>query len=70
MTPKHFFKTEHIILKIIYLIGIISFVIHLFNASITSFNEENIEHLYSIIAYSIMTLFIVRLSIQAKRNKK
>ena len=64
MDGKNFFKQESMIFKVIYIIGIITFLIHL-NALTVGDNEQST--IIPIIAFSTLTLFFIRLIILNKR---
>lgn len=65
MTQNDFFKREHWSLKVLYVIGLIAFIIHLMD-----YFNQSIEHkILSVIAYGSMTIFFIRLSLAQKREK-
>jgi hypothetical protein len=68
MNGINYFKKEHWIFKIIYIIGITMTLIHLY----ISFTEEkNENHLIPAIGYSFLTISLIRLSVKTmgKRSK-
>jgi len=65
MTQNDFFKREHWSLKVLYVIGLIAFIIHLMD-----YFNESIEHkILSVIAYGSMTIFFLRLAFIQRREK-
>jgi len=67
MTGKEFFKKEHWILKIIYVVGFISLCIHFYYSI---FSLENTQKPFSIIGFGIFSLFFFRMFLSVKRKKK
>ena len=65
MTNKDFFKREHWILKIIYVLGIIAFIIHLYDFGLGNQDYK----ILPVIAYSSMTIFFIRGALAQKREK-
>ncbi|SNR60216.1 hypothetical protein SAMN06265371_106181 [Lutibacter agarilyticus] len=65
MTGKDFLKREHWSLLILYVIGLIAFLIHLFYFS----KGDNENKIFPILAYSSMTIFFLRLAF-AQMSKK
>jgi len=60
-----FFKNEHWSLKILYVIGLIAFLIHLFDFSIGNQDYK----ILPVIAYSSMTIFFFRLVLAQRREQ-
>lgn len=65
MTENNFAKDEPLVLKIIYAIGIVSFIIHL--SELTVFNNK-FDQIFSIVGYGGMFLFFIRMYIFNKKN--
>jgi len=65
IVKNKFAKNEPLILKIIYWIGIICFIIHLFDFSI--FNNK-LDKTFSIVGYGGMFLFFIRMYIYSRKN--
>jgi uncharacterized membrane protein len=68
MTGIDFFKREHWILKVLYVIGLIMFLIHLFYF----FKEVNDNRIFPIVAYGTIAIFYLRFSstkMKEKQNK-
>jgi hypothetical protein len=65
MDGKYFLKQESIIFKIIYIIGIISFLKHLNDLTI---GNNQISLILPIIAFSTLILFFIRLIIADKKD--
>lgn len=65
MTQNNFFKREHLSLKVIYIIGLITFLIHFFDFSIGNQDYK----ILPVIAYSSMTIFFFRLALAQWREK-
>jgi len=65
MTNRDFFKKEHWTLKILYVLGIIAFIIHLFDFGL-GFEKYTI---LPVIAYSSMTIFFLRIGFNQRRKK-
>ncbi len=66
IVKNNFAKNEPIILKIFYWIGIICFIIHLFNFPI--FNNK-LDKIFSIVGYGGMFLFFIRMYIFSRKNE-
>ena len=66
IVKNNFAKNEPVILKIFYWIGIICFIIHLFDFSI--FNNE-LDKIFSIVGYVGMFLFFIRMYIFSRKNE-
>jgi hypothetical protein len=56
-TPKHFFKSEHWSLQLLYLIG---YVCLLFQVYFIFGNDPSIHTVVPVIGYSIVALFLFR----------
>jgi hypothetical protein len=65
MTQNDFFKREHWSLKVLYVIGLVAFIIHLMDY----FNESIEYKILSVIAYGSMTIFFLRLAFILRREK-
>jgi hypothetical protein len=65
MNGKYFLKQESIIFKIIYIIGILSFLKHLNDLTI---GNNQISLILPIIAFSTLILFFIRLIIADKKD--
>jgi hypothetical protein len=65
MDGKYFLKQESIIFKIIYIIGIISFLKHLNDLTI---GNNQISLILPMIAFSTLILFFIRLIIAEKKD--
>jgi hypothetical protein len=65
MDGKYFLKQESIIFKIIYIIGIISFLKHLNDLTI---GNNQISLILPMIAFSTLILFFIRLIIADKKD--
>ena len=65
MTGKEFFNYEPKILKIIYLIGIICLIIDFLKLS---FLNENLNKMFPILGFGIMSIFFIRLIIYSRKN--
>ncbi|AMC10258.1 hypothetical protein Lupro_02865 [Lutibacter profundi] len=65
MTNKDFFKREHWSLKILYILGIIAFIIHLSDMGLGNKDYK----ILPVIAYSSMTIFFFRLALAQRREK-
>ncbi|MBK5209678.1 MAG: hypothetical protein JJE44_09270 [Flavobacteriaceae bacterium] len=63
MEGEDFLKQEPMIFKIIYVIGIISFIVH-FNALTIGDNEQSL--IFAIIGFGTLVLFLIRLILFAK----
>jgi len=65
MTQNNFFKREPWSLIVIYVIGLIAFIIHFFDFSIG--NQE--YKIIPVIAYGSMTIFFLRFGFLQRRDK-
>ena len=68
ITIKNFVQTEPILLKILYIIGIFSFIIYL----ILYISDNEFNKYLPILSYSTMALFYIRLTykLYLKKGKK
>jgi len=66
MNGKYFLKQESVIFKIIYVVGIISFLKHLNDLTIKNNEEQNL--IFPLIAFSSLILFLIRFIISEKKD--
>jgi len=65
MTENNFAKDEPLVLKIIYVIGMICFIIHLSELSVF---DNKLDKIFSIIGFGGMFLFFIRMYIFNRKN--
>ena len=66
MITKNFKKNEPLILKIIYLIGIICLLIHIYGLSIF---DNKMDKIFGFVGWGGMTLFFIRVIIFNRKNR-